>query len=430
MNWTRHFLVVLGGLAALVATTSAALAQDRTLAIDVVTVCDAQPAAPYAGLTYSANADPYIPATQTSTVGSHDQAVGFKVNPPDGLDQKYVIRRIDFFDHATGRRGELAQPRRSEATAFLDLNPIEAGADPRVTITVTVNVCGDQPETARVKVLTTASCYGVIGEREVVQGGVNVRIGAQSFTSNENGLIEADIPKGQHEVVGAWFDAPMSYVAQNGYQLPKGEMGIPTIRVDGEESLEVRIATCGPDGREIVRATVTTIAANGHVRVRRSKAVGRAFQGMKLRDGDTVTVTGDVVVTWADGHAITFTGSGQSTFTIGRGEDVPTAPRPQAQTSSFELLHGAASFLVPAGEPSKTDKFKAGTGTIALGVKGTAFVLTYDSRAELTTVTVTEGLVTVTPLNRQLQAFDLGPGQGAQISRSEVTPLAATPPPA
>ena len=201
-------IALLAGIAAMAATSGAAFAQDRTIVVELVTLCGDQPAVSVLQPTYSAGINGFVPFSQSVAVQASDQTVTFHLNPPS--EDEYVIRRVYYEDAATGRRGQLATPDSDSVTVLLDLDRSSAGAVEPVTMTVTVDQC-TKAKVVHVKIATTASCTGTGGEDVKVQGGVAVLIGDKSYTSNENGVIETDLPTGTYDVTASWFDAPMSY---------------------------------------------------------------------------------------------------------------------------------------------------------------------------------------------------------------------------
>lgn len=125
----------------------------------------------------------------------------------------------------------------------------------------------------KVKIATTQSCRDDPKGGVAVQGGVTVTIGGQSFTSDANGVIEADLPPGTYPVSGSWKDYAFGFVRQNnGIQSKISEYGLPTVTLSQKvEMLEIRMLTCDPSGQGKVRAGV---AEGNSIKVIRSNGPG------------------------------------------------------------------------------------------------------------------------------------------------------------
>lgn len=291
------------------------------------------------------------------------------------------------------------------------------------TITFQMRCDGDTtPGKTRVKIATTTSCKDDPNGGMAVQAGVTVMIGDKEYTSNENGVIDIDLPPGNYPVLGRWKDYALGYVTQNGLRVPVPESGLPTVAITGQhQTLEVRMFTCDATGLPKARAVITEIG--NQIWVKRSNASGRAFVGMYLRDGDFVEVTGAAALKWLKPE-------GTVTFEISTRFYIRPDERPAGQAkpkgmSTFEILQGVGSFLMPVNpqdddatydEDGNRIRFKASTHSIAVGIKGTTFSLSHDEATQKSVVTVAEGVVKVTPKYSGMQKFDLTAGQTAEVS--------------
>lgn len=299
------------------------------------------------------------------------------------------------------------------------------------------------PGMIRVKIATRTSCMDDPNGEVKLQSGVTVRIGEKQYTSDEKGVIDVDIPPGSYPISGLWHDYSFGYVTQNGVRQRGGESGQISVTFGEKvETLEVRMFSCDETGQERARAEIVEIGVTqsgpGSIEVRRSQASGKGFVGMKLRDGDTVRVNGTAAIRWLSGNGtIRFEDPRRTAvFVIGPDKTPPTG-NPAGKsfiTSLFELKDGLATFLFPKNhdedlqydENGNPVKFKASTHTIITSVKGTTFTIEHDKATEKSTVTVTEGVVAVTPKFPVRAPFDLNDGQRAEISPTGVNgPTAA-----
>jgi len=287
----------------------------------------------------------------------------------------------------------------------------------------------------KVQIATTQSCTDSPNEAFSVQEGVSVSLGGKTFTSNANGVIEAELPAGTYPVTASWKDNVLAYVAQNGLRQKRNEDGQFTIRLgDKVGTLEVRMLTCDPEGLPKARAVVSEIG-NGTVEVITTRggrsAKGQAFVGRQLRDGDIVRINGTAKLKWLDGNVVI-------NFEDPRGASIVIGPdsRPGGTThpegpSTLEVLQGTVRFLVPHDEDRDLPrdengniiKFGASTHTVHFGVKGTIFSVGYDQQTQVSTLIVEEGVVAVTPKNPALRPFDVGAGQQVKVSPTAVGPI-------
>jgi len=278
------------------------------------------------------------------------------------------------------------------------------------------------PGKSRVKIATTTSCKDDPNGGMTVQAGISVMIGDKEYTSNEKGVIDIDLPPGRYPVMARWKDYAFGYVAQNGIRVPIPEGGLPAVEVAAQqETLEVRIFTCDETGQAKARAVITEIGSQ--IWVKRSKASGNAFVGMYLRDGDLVEVTGAAAIKWLKPEGtIAFEKSAR--FYI-RPDERPPAEMKQKRMSAFEVLQGIGHFLIPStdddaeyDENGNRVKFKASSHSIAVGVKGTVFTFGHDEATQKSAISVTEGVVAITPKYPEMARFELTAGQRAEVSPS------------
>jgi hypothetical protein len=279
----------------------------------------------------------------------------------------------------------------------------------------------------KVKIATTKSCTDDPNEGFSAQGGVSVSIGDKTFTSDANGVIDAEIPAGNYPIYASWKDYALGYIAQNGLRQNKGENGGTNLQLteDGQ-TLEVRMLTCDPNGSAKARARVTEIGNGTRISVNRSRASGNAFVGMQLRDGDTVIVHGTAKLTWLDGNAtISFDDPQGSKFFIIGPNAAPTGIGVRTPTARIGLLQGLFEFAMPrqSTDPGDQGKFQASNHTVVIGVKGTRFTLRYDEQTKVSTVVVKEGEVYVDPVNPSLRSFTLNAGQQVQIGETYIGPV-------
>jgi hypothetical protein len=281
-------------------------------------------------------------------------------------------------------------------------------------------------KTIKVKIATTRACTDKAGEGFHIQEGVAVNIGGKVFTSNANGVIEAEMPAGTYSVTASWKDYPLGYVAQNGLRQKQNENGMFSVRVGGSgETLEVRMLTCDPDGQPKARAVITAIGVNGAglpatIRVIRSKFHGNAFVAMKLRDGDQVVVNGTATWKWLQGNrTISFENPKQGTLVLIGPDYTPAGSKPPESTSVFQVLKGIVDFLTPASEPD-VPRFTPSTHTFVAAEKGTQFSVGYDPATQSGTVVVRQGSVLVTPRNTTLKSVTLQAAQQVAVTLNHV----------
>jgi len=284
----------------------------------------------------------------------------------------------------------------------------------------------------KVKIATTQSCIGAAGEGFKIQEGVAVTIGGKTYTSNANGVIEAELPAGSYSVEASWKDYSLGYVAQNALRQKQNEDGKYAVRLSGSgQTLEVRMFTCDPDGQPKARAVITEIGVNGAggpatIRVIRTKFHGNAFVGMKLRDGDQVLVSGTAKLKWLQGNrTISFEDPKRSSIVLIGPDDTPAGNKPPESRSVFQVLQGIVDFLTPASEPD-VPPFTPSTRTFVAAEKGTQFSLGYDPATQTGTVIVRQGSVLVMPRNTTLKSFTLQAGQQVAVALARVGPITGT----
>ena len=414
-----RLFVALVLLAVSLAIAAPARAEDRFTLVRFINTCAGQPASSYVGADLSMNGGPVQDATASFSVTPGRNSFHFTLKPFAGLEDSWIIKEIAQVDSNTNERTVLATP--NTISTVLDYAVAEPTLDELVLILeVTADTCARK---VKLQIATTVSCTGTNGEDFRVQGGVAVKVGNETYFSNDKGVIEVEVPTGVYDVSASWFDAAYSYVAQNGAPQRNKENGIGAVRLaEKTEMLEVRLATCDPTGREIVRATVTEIDDKATIRVKRSNAEGRAFPGMGLRDGDMVTIKGKAKITWGDGHTITFENpAGVAVIFIGPDKEVPKGTAPPYKMGTVEVLQGLGRFFFPKSEYEGERKFGASSHTVVIAIKGTDFVFGYDPETGQSYVALTEGLVTITPRNPLLPVFDLQPGQEVTIGLGGMT---------
>lgn len=402
---------------------TAASAADRYTVVRLINTCAGQPANSYVPTDLSMNGGPVQDANTSFSVTPGSNSFHFTLKPFDGSKDSWIIKEIAQVDSNTNERTVLSTP--NAISTILNYNVAEPTLEETVLILdVTVDTCARK---VKLKIATTTSCTGTNGENFVVQGGVAVRIGDQTFYSNDKGVIETEVPVGVYDISASWFDAAFSYVAQNGAPQRNKEDGTGAVRLSEQtETLEVRLASCDTSGREIARATITEIGPNATIMVKRSRAEGRAFVGMALRDGDQVVVRGIAKITWANGTVVSFQDPLlQAVIIIGPDKEVPQGTKPPYRAGTMQILEGLGTFFIPKGEAPARFKFEASSNTVVLGVKGTEFVFGYDPQTGKSHIALTEGSLDVRPVNPLLPAFELSAGQQVTVSLTDVSPVTA-----
>lgn len=96
----------------------------------------------------------------------------------------------------------------------------------------------------------------------------------------------------------------------------------------------------------------------------------------------------------------------------------------------FLLIMGRIEATIPPQETIPSD-FSVTTPTATAGVRGTIFTASYDPQAQVTTFSLQEGLIEVTPTNPSLKPVTLQPGQQVQVTNNSISPVTSTgsPPP-
>ncbi len=303
-------------------------------------------------------------------------------------------------------------------------------------------LCGSQPAgTVRVKIATRTSCNDDPTGEVKLQGGVEVQIGQNTYTSNDKGVIEADVPVGSYPIFASWKDSTFGYASRNGLKLQKNESGLTTLNLsDATETIEIRMFTCGEDGREKARAVITEIGVTGtsnpaSVSVTRSNARGNGFVGMYLRDGDHVRISGTAKLKWLDpAGTVGFDDPrGSASFVIGPNQSTPVGVSPKPQPGFIDFLSATAvKFLLPPPkDPYENEVIRDEKGipiriiikspNARISIKGTEFRFGYDETRQTTSVRVTEGVVNIEPSYLDKSPFYLRAGESAEISPSGVS---------
>jgi hypothetical protein len=273
----------------------------------------------------------------------------------------------------------------------------------------------EQKDVSRVTILATQSCTTDPAERVSVVGGASVWIGNKRTMTGEDGRARIEIERGTYATGASWKDAIFAYANHNGMQIKGTEAGFPQIKVSAKnESLELRLVTCGTSGGRKERAKVSEIDDSMSVtrksRVSNETTTQNAFPGMILRDGDEVEITGGGQLQWLAGGTINFNSRRYTVIVIG-----PDAPQ-GTQSDSVRIIKGFVNFIIQPGEPVKKYKFEAATGTVKTSVKGTIFSIDYDDVRQITKISVTEGEIKITPVNQAIPAFILTAGRSAEVS--------------
>ncbi len=293
------------------------------------------------------------------------------------------------------------------------------------------------PGMVRVLISTRASCNDDPKSEVRSQSGIAVRLGDKTYISDADGLIDVDLPPGTYPIYGAWQDHTLGFATQDGLKIRPNESGAMSVTLrDGVATVEVRMFTCDETGQEKARAEITEIGVTkdgtASIQVERSRASGNGFVGMKLRDGDKVTITGTAKIKWLgrDG-VISFDEPTARTVIRIRPEDVP-AGRRSINPSTLEVIQGMGRFLFPTDHEAVYDengnriKFRITAPNAKIFIKGTTFTFGHDENKNTTIVAVEEGVVEVEPLVAGKAPFDLTAGQRAEISPSGVNGPTAT----
>jgi hypothetical protein len=406
------------------ATNAGAQAQLISISVNTLSACNNSPLGNVAvqlnGVTYRTNGvgEAFPPKIFPSPVQVRAAAPGL----PSGT-VAYVL-----FAEAN-KSGQ--QKYTADGSGIATFNPGNGGA-----LFVYMAACG--AKTIKVNIATTKSCTDEAAKGFSVQGGVVVRLGSLTFTSNANGVIQANVPPGTYTVSASWKDYPMGYVAENGLRQKRSEDGKFTVRLtDPGETLEVRTLICDPDGQPKARATIleigTTRVGPGSISVTRSRASGKGFVGMKLRDGDIVKISGTAKLKWLQSAGtISFDDPRSSSIIVIGPESVPAGNKAHDNSPSvLQVLQGIGEFLLPANEdadaPRDADgniiKFGASSRTVNLGIKGTRFRFGYDPQTNSSPIVVEEGTVWITPKNAALKPFTLQAGQQVSVTQSRIGPI-------
>ncbi len=411
MNAMRVVLSLI--IAAASVASAGAQAQTISISINTFSACDnsvlGNVAVQLNGEAYRTNANGEAFSQMPSNVYNVEVRAAAPGVPPGKV--AYVL-----FAEA-GKSGQ--QKYSADASGVARFSPGNGGA-----LLVYLGAC--EAKTIKVKIATTQACTDRAGEGFHIQEGVAVNIGGKVFTSNANGVIEAELPAGTYSVTASWKDYPLGYVAQNGLRQRQNEDGKYAVRVGGSgETLEVRMLTCDPDGQPKARAVITAIGVMGGgapatIRVIRSKFHGNAFVGMKLRDGDQVLVSGTATLKWLQGNrTISFEDPKRASIVLIGPDDTPAGNKPPESASVFQVWRGIVDFLTPASEPDEP-KFKASTHTFVAAEKGTEFSIEYDPATQTGTVVVRQGSVLVVPRNTALSSVTLQAGQQVAVTLNRV----------
>ncbi|MBK9155168.1 MAG: hypothetical protein IPM25_13280 [Chloracidobacterium sp.] len=294
------------------------------------------------------------------------------------------------------------------------------------------------PGMVRVKIATRSSCTDAPNVDVKMQSGVSVRLGDKTYVSDENGVIDIDVPPGEYPIIASWQDSVFGYVAQNGLRQKADESGRFVVRLSGTvETLEARLLTCGPDGREKVRAEIAEISSSGRIDVVRSNASGKGFIGMQLRDGDTVTIRGVAKLKWLGRGTISFDApTGVTVIRVGPDVAPPKGNKAIYRPGFIDFIKGAATFFLPPGPDPDAPLDENGNiiphriwgKNAKIFIKGTTFKLSHDDPTQKMTVSVIEGVVEVEPNFEGQHPFELTTGQRAEIGPNGVVGAPASPP--
>jgi len=359
---------------------------------------------------------PLIRLSESVPAGRHNLRV--IARPPLGKEGSWIIKKIEY--RWPGGLVDSYTINQTAANVPLTLSEEDGG---KISITIETCIPKDQ---VHLQIATTQSCSGAENEPVTKAAGVSVFIGSNTYTSNENGVIDVFLPAGRYPVGANWKDYGFGFVRQNnGIKAKSSETGLlPSVTLSEKtEMLEVRVLTCDSGGREKARAVITEMG--GSIKVTRSRAVGNGFVGMQLRDGDVVVISGTAKLKWlASNGIISFEDRRGSIIVIGP-DNTPEGNKAAPGRSNLEILRGLGNFFFPPEDFERDEngniiKFRATTHTIALGVKGTVFSLGYDEQTQVSTVIVQEGVVEVTPTNPALRPFELRAGQRAEVSPTSV----------
>jgi len=277
---------------------------------------------------------------------------------------------------------------------------------------------GIQASTVRIK--TTKSCTPEENERATAMGNVSFDIGGKALMTDANGDATIALAPGEYAVnVRTRNDAVLGFVHQSGTLFRGPEV---TYKIDvskSQEAVEIRMIYCDEKGQRYKRATITEIGGRMRVRVPRIDGGGAVSQpatvGLVLRDGDILDVDGTGKLTWMDGGIITFLDPKRSTTIV-------IGPvRPGGTPEGISLLRGLINFWFdPATSKKRGFRFEAGSDSVFVGVKGTVFSMAHDELSKMSTVSVQEGDVEITPRNPSLAATNLRAGQQVEVSQTAV----------
>ena len=358
-------------------------------------------------------------------VGSHTFRVvakrkaGFENSP-----NPFIIKEIRCEDNNIySKNPQVITPNNTDATITLNILPPTYGNETSF-LNIIIEKCGSATQNlSHIKIATRVSCLDG-GNGEVnIQEGVTVNIGGNSYKSNANGVIEADLAPGTYPVTAQWKDYPLGFVNQNGLRQKPNEGGNIIISIkDKVETLEIRMLTCAPTGEAKARAIITDIGNS--VFLTRKNVKSQVFVGMQLRDGDLVQIKGTAKLNWYQGNGIvSFEDPNGNAIFVVSPDYTPTGNKPYTGAtgpSNMEIIRGVGSFFFPRGEVEQEGKFKASTHTIITSVKGTKFSVGYDDQTQISTVVVTEGVVIIYPKNESLNTFNLYAGQKVEVSLTQV----------
>ena len=278
-----------------------------------------------------------------------------------------------------------------------------------------------------VTVITTQSCTADVNDSWSQSPRVRVRIGPHAVTTDDAGYsAPLLLPPGSYTVFAASEQDPgarLGYVSQGypGLRIEaKLDGGAPVTLGQPQEGLQIRMLTCDPGGQPITRATVAEIG--GRITITRKGVQLNGYLGAPLLYGDSLTIKGTGKLTWLDGGTISFDDPRGAVIKIG-----PLRPQGVAAPERFsfiQVLKGIVTFFLPPSEGRvKRYKFEAGSDTVKTGVRATRFTLGYDDLEQVSTISVSEGSVDVTPVNPALNPFVLSVGQQVQVSLNHVGPI-------
>jgi len=281
-----------------------------------------------------------------------------------------------------------------------------------------INVFSNTRMNSLVRIKTTASCEGEDDENAKPMGGVVVRIGDKTVTTNAYGDATIGLQPGEYVVIS---DPPVGSDAVQGRVYQAGVLNRPSelAKIDVRnsiEAIEIRMKTCDEQGRPKARAKIAQIGGTMELQIIRADGTRlrqNAEVGTLLRDGDILHINGTGKLNWLSGGTVEFLDPRGATIQIG-----PVKPN---STEGVSIIRGTLRFLfTDPYEENKQRKFGVGTRTGCFSPKGTIFTVTHDENTGLTTLSVEVGSVEVTPLNTSISGMTALAGQQFEIGPTAV----------